>query len=96
MLEIKKTEEFIQWLDSLFDLMGRAKIQARIKRLSEGNPGISKSVGDGVFEMKINFGPRCRVYYTLHKNILVILLMGGDKKSQTKDIQLAKRLAKHL
>ena len=62
MIEIRKTEEFIVWLDNLFDLIARAKIQARIKRLIEGNPGNTESVGEKVFEMKIDFGPGYRVY----------------------------------
>jgi len=96
MIEIRKTEEFIVWLDNLFDLIARAKIQARIKKLIEGNPGNTKSVGEKVFEMKIDFGPGYRVYYTKHGKKLIILLLGGDKKTQAKDIKLAQRLAKNL
>jgi putative addiction module killer protein len=96
MIEIRKTEEFIVWLDNLFDLIARAKIQARIKRLIEGNPGNTESVGEKVFEMKIDFGPGYRVYYTKHGKKLIILLLGGDKKTQAKDIKLAQRLAKNL
>ena len=96
MIEIRKTEEFIVWLDNLFDLLARAKIQARIKRLIEGNPGNTESVGEKVFEMKIDFGPGYRVYYTKHGKKLIILLLGGDKKTQAKDIKLAQRLAKNL
>ena len=75
MLEIRKTEEFKSWLDSLNDLMGRAKIQARIKRLAEGNPGNTKSVGNKVFEMKIDFGPGFRIYYMKHENVMYLLLI---------------------
>jgi putative addiction module killer protein len=96
MIEIRKTEEFIVWLDNLFDLLARAKIQARIKRLSEGNPGNTESVGEKVFEMKIDFGPGYRVYYTKHGQRLTILLLGGDKKTQARDIKLAQRLARNL
>jgi putative addiction module killer protein len=96
MLKIKKTEQFLAWLDALVDLLARAKIQARIKRLSEGNPGNSRSIGDKVFEMKIDFGPGYRVYYTKQNSSLVILLIGGDKGSQDKDIKFAKQLAKYL
>jgi putative addiction module killer protein len=96
MLEIRKTDEFTAWLDSLNDLMGRAKIQARIKRLSEGNSGITKSVGSKVFEMKIDFGPGYRIYYTKHENVMYLLLIGGNKRTQVKDIQLAKYLAKNI
>ena len=96
MIEIRKTEEFIVWLDNLFYLTARAKIQARIKRLSEGNPGNTKSVGEKVFEMKIDFGTGYRVYYTKHGQKITILLLGGDKKSQNQDIKLAQRLARNL
>ena len=96
MIEIRKTEEFIFWLDNLFDLTARAKIQARIKRLSEGNPGNTKSVGEKVFEMKVDFGPGYRVYFTKHGQKITILLLGGDKKSQNQDIKLAQRLARNL
>lgn len=96
MLEIRKTEEFNTWLDTLKDLTGRAKIQARIQRLAQGNPGNIKSVGSKVFEMKIDFGPGYRVYYTKHENVTYLLLIGGDKRTQMKDIQLAKYLTKNL
>jgi putative addiction module killer protein len=85
MIEIRKTEDFIVWLDNLFDLTARAKIQARIKRLSEGNPGNIESVGEKVFEMKIDFCPGYRVYNTKHgQKKITILLMGGDKKHKLK------------
>jgi putative addiction module killer protein len=96
MLELRKTEEFKSWLDSLNDLMGRAKIQARIKRLAEGNPGNTKSVGNKVFEMKIDFGPGYRIYYMKHENVMYLLLIGGNKRTQVKDIQIAKYLAKNV
>ena len=96
MLEIRKTEEFKSWLDSLNDLMGRAKIQAKIKRLAEGNPGNTKSVGNKVFEMKIDFGPGYRIYYMKHENVVYLLLIGGNKRTQVKDIQIAKYLAKNI
>ena len=76
--------------------MGRAKIQARIKRLAEGNPGNTKSVGNKVFEMKIDFGPGYRIYYMKHENVMYLLLIGGNKRTQVKDIQIAKYLAKNV
>ena len=96
MLEIRKTEEFKAWLDALNDLMARAKIQARIKRLAEGNQGNVKSVGSKVFEMKIDFGPGYRIYYAKQENTIYLLLIGGSKRTQVKDIQIAKLLAKNL
>ncbi|BDT79169.1 type II toxin-antitoxin system RelE/ParE family toxin [Polynucleobacter yangtzensis] len=96
MHEIRKTEEFKAWLDTLNDLMGRAKIQARIKRLAEGNQGNVKSVGSKVFEMKIDFGPGYRIYYAKQENTVYLLLIGVSKRTQVKDIQIAKLLAKNL
>ena len=96
MLEIRKTEEFKTWLDSLKDLSGRAKIQARIKRLIEGNPGNVESVGDKVFEVKIDFGPGYRIYYTKQASTIYLLLIGGNKKTQVKDIKTAKLLSKNI
>ncbi|WP_068323162.1 type II toxin-antitoxin system RelE/ParE family toxin [Polynucleobacter yangtzensis] len=96
MHEIRKTEEFKAWLDTLNDLMGRAKIQAGIKRLAEGNQGNVKSVGSKVFEMKIDFGPGYRIYYAKQENTVYLLLIGGSKRTQVKDIQIAKLLAKNL
>ncbi|WP_062308255.1 type II toxin-antitoxin system RelE/ParE family toxin [Polynucleobacter sinensis] len=96
MIEIRKTEEFKVWLDNLFDLTARAKIQARIKRLYEGNAGNIKSVGEKVFEMKVDFGPGYRVYFTKHGQKITILLLGGDKSTQAKDIKHAQRLARNL
>lgn len=96
MVEIRKTEEFKAWLDALNDLMGRAKIQARIKRLAEGNQGNVKSVGSKVFERKIDFGPGYRIYYAKQENTVYLPLIGGSKRTQAKDIQIAKLLAKNL
>ena len=96
MIEIRKTEEFIVWLDNLFDVIARAKIQARIQRLLEGNPGNVKSVGEKVFEMKIDFGPCYRIYYSKIGRQIVILLIGSNKSTQSKDIKLAQHLAKNL
>ena len=76
--------------------MGRAKIQARIKHLVEGNPGNTKSVGSKVIEMKIDFGPGYRIYYTKYEDVMYLLLIGGNKRTQSKDIQIAKYLAKNI
>ena len=92
MLEIRKTEEFKAWLDSLNDLMGRARIQ----RLSEGNMRNAKSVGGKVFEMRIDFGPGYRIYYTKLEKTIYLLLLGGSKRTQAKDIQTAKFLLRIL
>jgi putative addiction module killer protein len=92
-VQVRRTEEFAVWLSSLRDKQGRAKILARIDRLEDGNPGKTRSVGAGVVEMKIDFGPGYRVYYVQRGQLLILLLCGGDKSSQTNDIKRAKALA---
>ena len=96
MIEIRKTEHFSKWIDSLRDIRGRARIQARIERLVMGNPGDVKAVGEGVSEMRIDYGPGYRVYYTQQGRSVVILLAGGDKSTQDRDIRTTLRLARNL
>ena len=96
MIEIRETEEFAIWLDRLRDQRAIARIQIRIRRLSIGNAGDVKPVGDGVSELRIDYGPGYRVYFTKRGLLLVILLCGGDKDSQPKDIERAKILAKEV
>lgn len=96
MIEIRKTSLFVQWLDGLRDLPARARVQARIERLAAGNPGDAEPVGDGVSELRINYGPGYRVYFKKRGRELIILLAGGDKSSQAKDIKTALRLARNL
>jgi putative addiction module killer protein len=93
---IKATSQFKEWLDGLKDINGRARIQARIQRLAAGNPGKHRDLKQGVSELKIDMGPGYRVYYTQKQEVLIILLCGGDKSSQAKDIRLAYELAKGL
>lgn len=78
-----------EWLDSLRDSASRLRIAARIERLGKGLPGDWKSVGGGVFELRIDTGPGYRVYYAQHGKVLILLLCGGDKRTQTKDIERA-------
>ena len=80
---------FEEWLEPLRDIRGRAKIRARIARVRAGNLGKCESVGKGVFELKIDFGPGYRVYFGQVGDTLVILLCGGDKSTQAKDIKTA-------
>jgi putative addiction module killer protein len=97
MMEIRKTEAFAKWLDNeLQDIRGRARILARIERLSAGNPGDVKPVGEGVSELRIDYGPGYRVYYKEQGRKMIILLAGGDKRSQARDIKTALRLARNL
>ena len=96
MLEIRKTETYAQWIDNLRDLQARARIQVRIERLAAGNSGDVKAVGEGVSELRIDYGPGYRVYFTKSGREVVILLAGGDKTTQAADIKIALRLARNL
>jgi len=96
MVEIRKTELFTKWIDGLEDIRARARILVRIERLAAGNPGDAKPVGEGVSELRIDYGPGYRVYYTQRGRSAVILLAGGEKRTQDKDIKTALRLAKNL
>jgi putative addiction module killer protein len=94
--EIRQTEVFSQWLKQLADTRAKAKIAARIDRLAHGNPGDVAPVGEGVSELRIDFGPGYRVYFVARGRAVAILLCGGDKSSQTKDIKTAQQLARDL
>lgn len=96
MIEVRKTVAFSDWMSRLRDHRGRGRIAARIDRLAFGNPGDVKPVGEGVSELRIDHGPGYRVYFTQRGRMLIVLLCGGDKNSQTKDIKAAKTLAAHL
>ena len=96
MIEIRKTDVFAKWLDGLDDIRARARVLVRIERLAAGNPGDVAAVGEGVSELRIDYGPGYRVYYKQFGKSLVILLAGGDKHTQTKDIKTALRLARSL
>jgi putative addiction module killer protein len=96
MIEIRKTENFAKWLDGLNDIRARARILVRIERLAAGNPGNVEAVGEGVSELRIDYGPGYRVYYKKPGRKMVILLAGGDKRTQSKDIKTALRLAQNL
>ena len=96
MIEIRKTEIFTKWIDGLKDIRARAQIQARIERLATGNPGDVKPVCEGISELRIDYGPGYRVYYKKQAQTVFILLVGGDKHTQAKDIKTALRLAKNL
>lgn len=93
MTNVRQTEEFQRWLWNLRDRAGRGVLIRRIKRFAQGNPGDSRSVGDGVFELRIHFGPGYRVYFVRRQTEITLLLCGGDKGSQQSDIAKAKRLA---
>lgn len=94
MIEVRQTDLFSNWLRKLRDQNARARIQIRIRRLSLGNFGDIKPVGEGVSELRIDYGPGYRVYLLQQRDVLVLLLAGGTKKSQQADIVRAKQLAK--
>jgi putative addiction module killer protein len=96
MMEVRKTEVFAKWLDGVRDIRARARVLARVERLAVGNPGDVEPVGEGVSELRINYGPGYRVYYKQRGKELVILLAGGDKSSESRDIKTALRLARNL
>ena len=96
MIEILQTENYWKWFDKLKDRNARARIDIRLRRLSLGNYGDVKSVGEGVSELRIDSGPGYRVYFTKKGIQLIILLAGGDKTTQAGDIEKAKRLVHEI
>lgn len=96
MFEVKRTDAFDVWLKGLRDSKGRTRIQARIDRLANGNPGDVGPIGEGLSEMRIDFGPGYRVYYARAGKTLYLLLCGGDKGSQDADIKNAHAMWKEL
>lgn len=95
-VRVDKTDEYARWIDALRDAAGRARILVRVERLIAGNPGQHRHLTDGVSELKIDVGPGYRVYYSQRGSRLLLLLAGGDKSSQSKDIDLAIRLARNF
>lgn len=96
MFEIRRTAAFITWLTGLKDVQGRARIAKRLDRLADGNFGDAKPVGGGVSELRFAFGPGYRVYFVQRGRLVIILLCGGDKQSQQRDIERAIAMAKEL
>ncbi len=96
MLIVQRTETFANWMASLRDRQARARIGRRIDRLALGNLGDVKSVGGGISELRIDYGPGYRVYFTTTDRTVVLLLCGGDKRTQDRDIATARRLAKQV
>jgi putative addiction module killer protein len=96
MFDVQTTELFDQWLSDLTDRRARARITSRIDRLSQGNAEDVKAVGEGVSEMRIDTGPGYRVYYKQTGRTIIVILCGGDKSSQDKDIKKAKQIAAGL
>lgn len=95
-MRVEMTEVYLNWINSLKDRAGRARIQVRVDRLVHGNPGQHRALTDRVCELKVDFGPGYCVYYTENAGVVVVLLAGGDKSSQQRDIKMALALAKGL
>lgn len=96
MYRVERTVEFDIWLDGLRDERAQFRIAQRLLRLEGGNPGDWKTVGDGVSEMRIDYGPGYRIYYTIQDRVIYLLLCGGTKREQDRAIKLAKALAKEI
>ena len=94
--EVRQTKEFSKWLKKLKDALAKVAIVRRLDRMKEGNFGDSKSVGSGVFELRVDVGKGYRVYFTNKNNRVVILLVGGDKSTQEEDIKTAKKMAEEV
>jgi putative addiction module killer protein len=94
MIEVRETRAFSEWLSSMRGARAKAEVARRVRRLALGNPGDVKPVGEGVSELRIHYGPGYRVYYVQRGDILIVLLCGGDKRTQAKDIAHALKLAK--
>jgi putative addiction module killer protein len=96
MIEIRETNEYASWFGDLRDAVAKSRVLMRIRRIELGNFGDVIPVGDGISELRIDHGPGYRVYLTRQGDTVVILLAGGDKSSQRRDIERAKRLARNL
>ena len=96
MLEVRQTDGYSEWFATLRDRTAKVRIDIRIRRLSLGNPGDVKPVGEGVSELRVDHGPGYRVYFIQNAQVYIVLLAGGDKSSQEKDIRTAKELAREL
>lgn len=96
MLNLEKTHEYQDWFTDLTDKQVKARVQARIDRLQDGNAGDVAPVGEGVSELRLHFGSGWRVYYTERNEKIIILLAGGNKSTQYRDIKLALQLARNL
>jgi putative addiction module killer protein len=95
-IEVRQTEEFKSWLEALKDVRAADRIATRVRRMSLGNPGDVKPVGEGVLEARIDHGPGYRLYFVQRGDEIIVLLCGGDKRTQSGDIARAKKLAKEV
>ncbi len=95
-MRVQMTEVYLDWINTLKDRVGRARVQVRVDRLAHGNPGQHRTLTHGISELKIDVGPGYRVYYTEQNGELIVLLAGGDKSTQQQDIKAAIALATNL
>jgi putative addiction module killer protein len=95
-IEVRQTDLYARWFERLRDRQARARILVRVRRLSLGNAGDARPVGEGVSEMRIDYGPGYRIYFVRRGEELVVLLAGGDKDTQERDIRMARELARNL
>ena len=96
MYTVRQTQEFQDWLDGLADQRAQVRIAARLRQVEFGNLGDWKSVGGNVSELRVDVGPGYRLYYTRRRNVIIVMLVGGDKSSQKRDINRAQRIAREL
>lgn len=96
MFEVRQTAEFAEWLSELRDRRARLRVTARIRRVGDGNLGDVRSVGDGVSELRVDYGPGYRLYFVRRGRVVIVLLCGGDKSTQGADIAMAKSLAQEV
>jgi putative addiction module killer protein len=96
MLEVRQTSVYSEWFADLRDRTAKVRIDIRVRRLSLGNPGDVKPVGEGVSELRVDHGPGYRVYFIQKADVYIVLLAGGDKSTQEYDIRKAKALAREL
>jgi putative addiction module killer protein len=96
MIDVRQTDTYAAWIAGLRDDRARMRVEIRIRRLQLGNPGDVKPVGEGVSELRIDYGPGYRVYFTQRGQSLIVLLAGGDKRTQDRDVQTALELARNL
>jgi putative addiction module killer protein len=95
-MRVRMTQVYLDWINDLKDRAARARIQVRVDRLVHGNPGQHRNLSNGISELKVDYGPGYRIYYTQRRSELIILLVGGDKSSQRRDVKLAIELARNL
>jgi putative addiction module killer protein len=94
--EVRQTNEYARWFDKLRDAQARARILVRLRRLSLGNTGDVRPVGEGISELRIDYGPGYRIYFKSQGKTIIVLLIGGNKRTQKRDIERAKELARDL